>query len=607
MNLNSVNFKSIFKPKGIKGKITLYFATLSLAMVVASIGILIGINFSIFDSYFSETMIQRIESREYAVRQELNEVRHHLDYVADKAEALREGIANSDTEAIDSCLDAYSDVFGLHSYALTDMQGYIISTSVEGYDDDDASRLASLAHYVGSHGSSDGLALILEKDAAYYSARTVHDEMGSDIGILVFVKSSLADSAYIADQSRTVDMMMTTFRDSIRINTTLVDDEGRSMSGTALDNPEALHCIRQGKQYSEPVKINGHRYFSCYKPLTDFAGRNVGALWFGIDAGIRSHLNRVITRILFWGLVAISVVLTLIYTYFINREIISPIIRLSEFASEIAAGNLTVRPDTEQYKYETGILQNSLTEMAESMKKVIGPIVEMAQQLHAASEELSKASLSLSDGASQQAASLEEVASSMEEIGDNIQHNTHNSMKTNQLSGEIGTAINSISTASNNSLEAVHGISEDIVSINELVMQTNILSLNASVEAARAGTFGQGFGVVAKEVGRLAEQTKQAAQTITETAQNSIAETENSSHLLNEVLPKIESVIALVKEITAASIEQNSGVTQVNTAITDLNNVTQQMATSAEEISANSEELARTAADLSKMVTFFKL
>lgn len=599
--------RKLISPKSIKRKIQYYFASLTLIMIVASISLQVWVNHDIFDEYFTAGVTKRIESTDQEIDDMLKEISNSLDFVAESATSLPKGIAEQDYNLLDSCLRVYARVFNLHSYVLTDTHGGIISTSIRKYDDDDKANIGRLANYVMEKGSSEGVALILEKDAGYYAARTIVDQSRKELGVLTFVKHSLGEEQYLTKRSQALGMQMTLFRDSVRVNTTLVDNNGVSMRGSVLNNREALENISKNKRFIAPTVIGGNRFYSFYHPLVDFDGQNVGTLWYGIDGGVRAELTRSITAIVFWSLIVIAFICSALYCKLINKDIIDPLIRLANYSEVLSKGDLTAKEDNLTYKYEVGILQKSVNEMARSIRRVLGPIVEMSQQLHTASAELSKASQSLSNSANHQAASLEEISSSMQEIGGNIQNNMGNSNKANQLSSEIGSDVNTISVASSNSLKAVHGISQDIVAINELVMQTNILSLNASVEAARAGAYGQGFGVVAKEVGRLAEQTKMAAQTITDTAQNSISETENSSQKLNDVLPKLDVVIDLVKEINAACIEQNSGVSQVNTAIIDLNTVTQQMASSAEEISANSEELAGTAASLSEMVSFFKI
>lgn len=576
-------------------------------MLVCSVTILVFVTHSILDEYFTYTITKRIESTDVELSSTLKGVRKNLDYVVENTSALQESIVDNNIFRIDSCLHAYAQVFGLYSYVLTDIHGTLISTSVRGYDENDKLKLAGLTNHIAEHGSSEGVALILEKEAAYYSARVIRDKQHKEVGILIFVKNSLADPEYLDERARILDLKMTVFRDSLRVNTTLVDEYGVSMKGSVLDNAEALNSIRNSHRYIAPTVIGGNRYYSYYYPLVDFSGANVGTLWYGIDANVRTDLTMSLSAYVFWALIVFGFLMSFLYSFLINKELVNPIIKLSELSAVLASGDLTAKDDTSKYKYEVGTLQASVSEMTKAIRRVLCPVIEMSHQLHTASAELSKASQNLSNSASHQAASLEEISSSMQEIGGNVQHNMGNSMKTNELSVEIGSDVNVISTASNNSLKAVRGISEDIDAINGLVMQTNILSLNASVEAARAGAYGKGFGVVAKEVGRLADQTKSAAQTITDTASNSISETENASEKLNNMLPKLDEVISLVKEINSACIEQNSGISQVNTAITDLNSVTQQIASSAEEISANSEELAATAASLNEMVSYFKI
>lgn len=602
-------FEKYNLPKlGIRGKIAVSFAAMSLIIVIVGLTILVTTNLFILNDYFSGEMLKRIEHQKDAADITFGELREYLSFVNDKDINLKLAVEAGDSYSINVELASYKKGFGLHSYVLTTLDGEILATDVEGYDDVDKKATTDLAKYIVSHGPAVGAELILEKDLSFYAASILTNADGGDIGVLIFTKYAIASDEFLDAQSSNMGMEMSAINGNVIKNTTLVNADGEKLSGTIIDNQEILDCLYKLRQpYTKNVTYNGVNYFSYYAPRTNYKGDVIGAIWYGLDSSIRTRLNIAISNIMFWSLLAIGAVLTFIFVFIINKSVVRPIIKLSDLSKKIAKGNLKVDVYAEKYIDEVGELQESMYEMVSSMSSVVTPIVHMAQQLSTASDQLSKSSQMLSDGASRQAASLEEVSSSMEEIGANIQQNTNNSIKTNELSTQIGAALSAIGSAANNSLESVHGISMDIEAINELVMQTNILSLNASVEAAHAGEQGKGFGVVAKEVGRLADQTKQAASTITETAQKSISETETSSGLLNDILPKIENAISLMKEITTASVEQNAGAAQVNTAISDLNTVTQQTASSAEEISSSSEELAKTAAQLNKMVGYFNI
>ncbi|MBN1181994.1 MAG: HAMP domain-containing protein [Bacteroidales bacterium] len=330
----------------------------------------------------------------------------------------------------------------------------------------------------------------------------------------------------------------------------------------------------------------------------------------GIEQTLRIAEEAVIllsksSTVMIAGLI-LALILGVAFALLITKAITGPVSKGVLFAQHMADGDLTANIDIEQ-KDEIGMLATALRAMKDKLKEVISFIVNSADNIAAASQEMSANSQQVSQGASEQASSAEEVSSSMEEMAANIEQNTENAKQTEGIALNASKGIAKGNQSVEIAVDAMNNIADKIKIINDIAFQTNILALNAAVEAARAGEHGKGFAVVAAEVRKLAERSKIAADEIDDLSRNGVQVSEEAGKQLAEIVPEIEKTAKLVQEISAASLEQNSGADQVNAAIQQLNQVTQQNAAAAEEMATSAEELSAQADQLKGAISFFKI
>lgn len=274
---------------------------------------------------------------------------------------------------------------------------------------------------------------------------------------------------------------------------------------------------------------------------------------------------------------------------------------------KISQGDLRTSINHADVKNELGILNNSILELSENLKRIIGDIASSSENLVSASQQTSDSSEQLSQGANEQASSIEEVSSTMGQISANIQQNTENSQQTEKISDEANQGIKIVSEKLQKAVEANKEIASKITIINDIAFQTNQLALNAAVEAARAGEHGKGFAVVAAEVRKLAENSKKAAEEIVNLSLSALQITVEAGLVGTETIPKIDHTSRLIQEISAASMEQNNGASQINNTIQQLNGIAQQNASLSEEFATNAEELAGQAKHLREAISFFEV
>ena len=292
--------------------------------------------------------------------------------------------------------------------------------------------------------------------------------------------------------------------------------------------------------------------------------------------------------------------------FIITRGIVGPLAKGVDFATQVAAGDLTAAIDVNQ-KDEIGALAKALQNMIGKLSAIVTEVKDAAENVNSGSQSLSATSEEMSQGATEQAASAEEASSSMEEMAANIRQNADNALQTEKIAVKSSDDARDSGQAVSQTVEAMKNIAEKISIIEEISRQTDLLALNAAIEAARAGEHGKGFAVVASEVRKLAERSQSAAGEIAKLSGDSVEVAEKAGLMLTKLVPDIQQTSELVKEISAASNEQTTGAEQINLAIQQLDQVIQQNTSASEEMASTSEELANQAEQLKEIISFFKI
>ncbi|WP_045727405.1 methyl-accepting chemotaxis protein [Xanthomonas sp. GPE 39] len=293
---------------------------------------------------------------------------------------------------------------------------------------------------------------------------------------------------------------------------------------------------------------------------------------------------------------------------------------LSRLLKAIAAGDLTARMHGD-FKGVFAAMRDDANATTAQLAAMVGRIQNAALSINAASTEIATGNDDLSHRTEQQAASLEETAASMEELTSTVKQNAENARQANQLAvgatsvASQGGAVVSKVVQTMSGIEASSKKIADIISvIDGIAFQTNILALNAAVEAARAGEQGRGFAVVASEVRTLAQRSANAAKEIKGLIDDSVGRVAEGSTLveqagktMQEIVASVQRVTDIMGEIAAASQEQSAGIEQVNRTVAQMDESTQQNAALVEEATAAARSMEEQAGQLSQAVSLFKI
>lgn len=333
----------------------------------------------------------------------------------------------------------------------------------------------------------------------------------------------------------------------------------------------------------------------------------------------------------------------------ISRSIADPLQSLSRTMRDVEQSkDLSIRVDTEGQD-EIAEMARSFNAMTDSFQALIRDVLNSAQSVSTAAQQLAAVSQQSQQGVLSQQSSSEQVATAMNEMTATVQEvaryaadaaaasktSDEETIKGKSVVQQTVSGIKQLAVQSAENAEAINtlklesdNIGTVLTVIQEIAEQTNLLALNAAIEAARAGESGRGFAVVADEVRTLAQRSQQSTEeikTIIERLQSganrcvdamlsgktqvesTVTQVEQAGQSLDVIADKVKTILDMNTHIASAAEEQTAVAEDINRNINQIAHVAEANADSTSQTTQTSQSLAGLANELQQLISRFKV
>ena len=429
----------------------------------------------------------------------------------------------------------------------------------------------------------------------------------------------------------------------------------------------AIDHVAAGDTGSATGVVFGSSYEAIYQRVSTLTDTCI--------EGIQTRLESKQTTILFIMIVAAAlfvvivglVVRTIVTTIsFARKELLTPIVKVSEQMAELAQGNLDSEIDlqedesevgnmvssinfmrhnfsnmideisdvlgkmgegkynievTQEYVGEFVQIKDSLIKIADDTRTAMRTIRDTAQGIDSGSDQLAHAATDLAEGSSIQADKVSEVARMIGAMTKSMEDNANEAEETVKIASGAGEALMAGNAKMQELKEAINEISKCseeistiISTIEDIANQTNLLSLNAAIEAARAGEAGRGFAVVADQVKNLAEESAKAAGETTLLIQKTVEAVDKGISIADATAADMEDIMLgartateKMQQMATTLIKEADNMIRIDENVEKVAEIVDSNSATSQETAAISEEQSAQVATMIQLLEKFEL
>ncbi|MFQ7222094.1 MAG: methyl-accepting chemotaxis protein [Lachnospiraceae bacterium] len=293
---------------------------------------------------------------------------------------------------------------------------------------------------------------------------------------------------------------------------------------------------------------------------------------------------------------------------------------ITSILDQMGQGNyqVTIR---QEYVGDYQLIRDAFNRITDEMKQTVTTIQEASGEINCGAGQLADAADNLATACTSQAGQVSVVAEHINELNTIIASNkkdAEEAVKISNLSASTLTAGNAKMEELKDAIQEISSCSEKISSIigaiEDIATETNLLALNAAIEAARAGEAGKGFAVVAEQVKKLAEESSQAAGKTTQLIETTIAAVQNGTTIADEAAANMEDVVMSstevgerIQKIVEQFAREENSIGRINDNIAEIAGIVDNNSATSEETAAISEEQKSQAEAMVELIGRFKI
>ena len=293
---------------------------------------------------------------------------------------------------------------------------------------------------------------------------------------------------------------------------------------------------------------------------------------------------------------------------------------ITSILDQMGQGNyqVTIR---QEYVGDYQLIRDAFNRIADEMKQTVTTIQEASGEINCGAGQLADAADNLATACTSQAGQVSVVAEHINELNTIIASNkkdAEEAVKISNLSASTLTAGNAKMEELKDAIQEISSCSEKISSIigaiEDIATETNLLALNAAIEAARAGEAGKGFAVVAEQVKKLAEESSQAVGKTTQLIETTIAAVQNGTTIADEAAANMEDVVMSstevgerIRRIVEQFAREENSIGRINDNIAEIAGIVDNNSATSEETAAISEEQKSQVEAMVELIGRFKI